>query len=108
MRSEVEQIEREEQSAYERKVEQMRREVAQQTQALDIEQELQVYKEQLEAEDKSHTAQTATLLRAASGPASARRHQLAHAGGPLCQRSRGRRQSRHADVGEARGGRGRQ
>ena len=40
MRSEVEQIEREEQSAYERKVEQMRREVAQQTQALDIEQEL--------------------------------------------------------------------
>ena len=48
-------------------------------------------KEQLEAEDKSHTAQTATLLRAASGPASARRHQLAHAGGPLCQRSRGRR-----------------
>ena len=40
LKAELEQVEREEQSAYERKVEQMRREVAQQTSALDIETEL--------------------------------------------------------------------
>ncbi len=50
LRAEIEQVEKDEQAAYERRLEQMRREVAQQTQALDIEQEIQVYKEQLEAE----------------------------------------------------------
>ena len=50
MKQDLDQAEADEQAKYERKLEQMRREVAQQTSSLNVEHELQLYKEQLEGE----------------------------------------------------------
>jgi hypothetical protein len=50
LKQDLDQAEADEQAKYERKLEQMRREVAQQTSSLNVEHELQLYKEQLEGE----------------------------------------------------------
>lgn len=50
LRTDIETVEHEEQAKYERKVEQMRKEIASQASSFNIEQELQQYREQLEQE----------------------------------------------------------